>query len=240
MSITGARAARSTYSSAIVDAREYTDWILNIFAESIRGQIAEIGIGHGSYAHRLANRSGYTGVDIDPVAVEEARARMPSGRFVVADIACRNAMQVVGFDSFDTVLCFNVLEHVPADRDSLANLLNLLRPSGRLLLFVPAHPALYGDLDRLAGHQRRYDKGMIRQVFSGLPATLRRADYVNPIGGLGWWLNARLRHDDLDSTAVNAQIRIFSKFILPLSRKVMPLTKKFFGQSLAVEAERLS
>ena len=31
-----------------------------------------------------------------------------------------------------------------------------------------------------------------------------------------------------------------SKFILPLSRAVMPLTKKFFGQSLAVEAERLS
>ena len=240
MSIIAARAARSTYSSAIADAREYTDWILNLFAGSIRGRIAEIGIGHGSYAHRLADRSGYTGIDIDPEAVEEARARMPSGRFVVADIARRDAMQDVGLDSFETVLCFNVLEHVPADRDALVNLLNLLRPGGRLLLFVPAHPALYGDLDRLAGHERRYNKRMIRQVFSGLPAPLRRADYVNPIGGLGWWLNAQLRHDDLDSTTVNAQIRIFSKFILPLSRAVMPLTKNFFGQSLAVEAERLS
>ena len=98
MSITAARAARSTYSSAIVDAREYTGWILDLFAGSIRGRIAEIGIGHGSYAHRLADRSGYTGIDIDPVAVEEARARMPSGRFVVADIARRDAMQVVGFE----------------------------------------------------------------------------------------------------------------------------------------------
>ncbi len=80
MSIIAARAARSTYSSAIADAREYTDWILNLFAGSIRGRIAEIGIGHGSYAHRLADRSDFTGIDIDPEAVEEARARATQAR----------------------------------------------------------------------------------------------------------------------------------------------------------------
>jgi SAM-dependent methyltransferase len=230
--------ARKSYSSSIADATEYTDWILALFATSIRGTIAEVGIGHGSYARRLAGTAGYTGLDIDPEAVADARRRFPAGRFMTADIARRDMIEPIGLGSFDTVLCFNVLEHLRPDRAAAANLLDLLRPGGRLLLFVPAFQRLYGDLDRLAGHERRYDKAMVRALFDGLPARLRRAEYVNPVGGIGWWLNSRVRHDDLDGAAVNAQIRFFTRFILPVSRALTPLTKNVFGQSMVVEAER--
>lgn len=233
------RAARTTYSSAIADATDYTDWILALFADSVRGRILEIGVGHGSYADRLADRPGYTGLDIDPEAVEDARHRFPSSRFHPADIARRDMLEPLGFGTFDTVLCFNVLEHVPAHREAASNLLDLLSPGGRLLLFVPALKALYGDLDRLAGHERRYNKAMARELFDGLPAKIRRIEYVNPIGGLGWWMNSHVRHDDLDAKSVNAQIRLFTKFILPVSRAITPLTKSFFGQSLVAEAERV-
>ena len=211
---------------------------LSLFANSIRGAVAEIGIGHGSYADRLHHQNGYVGFDIDPEAIDQARRRFPGARFVAADIARRETMEPVGFGHFDTVLCFNVLEHVPADRVAIGNLLDLLRPGGRLLLFVPALQSLYGDLDKLAGHVRRYDKSMICGLFSDEPGIIRRADYVNPVGGIGWWLNSRIRHDDLDGQAVNAQIRLFTRFILPVSKALGPLTKTFFGQSLVIEVER--
>lgn len=233
------RLAKSTYSSAIAEATQYTDWLLALFAKSISGRVLEIGVGHGSYADRLAKFPGYTGLDIDPEAVNEARQRFPQATFQVADISDSQAMTTAGFGTFDTVLCFNVLEHVPADHDAVNNLLEILRPGGRLLLFVPAFGALYGDLDQLAGHERRYNKTMMRELFADIPgAKLQRLDYVNPIGGLGWWVNARLSHDDLDSQPVNTQIRLFNKFILPLSKALTPLTKGFFGQSLVVEVER--
>ena len=231
------RSARTTYSSAIAGATEYSDWILRLFGPSIRGAIAEVGIGHGSYADRLADQPGYTGIDLDPEAVEAARERLPHGRFLAADISKREAMQAVGFGAFDTVLCFNVLEHVADHGSAACNMLDLLRPRGRLLLFLPALQSLYGSLDRLAGHERRYDKATVRELFEGL-ATLRRVEYVNPLGGVGWWINSRVEHRDLDSTAVNAQIRLFTRYIMPLSRAVTPLTKGFFGQSLVVEAEK--
>jgi SAM-dependent methyltransferase len=222
----------------MAEATEYSDWVLSVFGASVRGVVAEIGIGHGAYVGRLFARPGYTGVDLDPKAVDDAQRRFPLARFVAADISNREMMREVGFNAFDTVLCCNVLEHVPNHRQATLNMLDLLRPGGRLLLFVPALQSLYGALDRLAGHERRYDKAMLRQLLGGLPATLLRLEYLNPVGGLGWWLNSKIEHRDLDSAAVNLQIKLFTKYIMPLSRAITPLTKGFFGQSLLVEAER--
>ena len=41
----------------------------------------------------------------------------------------------------------NVLEHVKEDVESIRRLSDLVRPGGRLVLLVPAMPALYGKLD---------------------------------------------------------------------------------------------
>src|SRR5438067_2096884 len=49
---------------------------------------------------------------------------------------------------FDTAICFNVLEHVHRDTEALKTIRSALAPGGRLLLLVPAHPALYGNIDR--------------------------------------------------------------------------------------------
>lgn len=232
------RSARTTYSSAIAEATEYSDWVLGLFGSRVRGAICEIGIGHGSYVQRLCAQPGYTGIDLDPEAVAEAQNRFEKGRFLAADISNRGMMRSAGFGTFDTVLCCNVLEHVTDHRQSVLNMLDLLRAGGRLLLFVPALQSLYGSLDRLAGHERRYNKAMICELFKGLPAELRRVEYVNPVGGVGWWINSRVGHRDLDSSVVNTQIKFFTKYVMPISRAITPLTKRFFGQSLVTEAEK--
>ena len=52
---------------------------------------------------------------------------------------------------FESVICFNVLEHVTDDRAALGTIARLVAPGGRLFLLVPAHPKLYGGYDRAAG-----------------------------------------------------------------------------------------
>jgi SAM-dependent methyltransferase len=51
---------------------------------------------------------------------------------------------------------FDVLEHLDDDVGVLRWLFGILAPGGVLVLTVPAHPLLFGEMDRLARHRRRY------------------------------------------------------------------------------------
>ncbi len=133
----------------------------------------------------------------------------------------------------------NVLEHIAEDGKAIENLIAALTPGGHLLLNIPAFNFLYNDLDRLAGHIRRYNKRSLEALLKGKRVEIVELYYFNPVGGIGWWANSFKKHHSLNSTAVNNQIKIFEKFILPISRFLTPITAKFFGQSIVCIARRL-
>lgn len=221
----------STYSSSIEDAINYTAWILRQFAPYFGEKVLEVGLGHGAYRRFLPKASAYLGIDIDPEVIAAARARMPGDAFIQADIADPRIVDQLAFQGIDTVLCVNVLEHVKQHQEALEHLLALLPSSGHLLLYVPAHRKLFTHMDHLAGHHRRYS----RQDMENLVPKAGRLivnDYVNPIGGLGWWFNGWFQHRSLNSDAVNHQIMLFDRFVLPISALMTPMTRSFFGQSL--------
>jgi SAM-dependent methyltransferase len=227
-----------TFSSAIVDARNYMAWIVATLRPYLGKDVLEVGIGHGSYYEYLGKLGRYRGVDIDPANVEGSRARYPGGDFALADICSDEFRSRFAPSSIDTVVCCNVIEHIEDDNRAVGNLANALTPGGHLLILVPALRQLYGELDRLAGHHRRYDKPLMLKALAGAPVEILELRYFNPIGGLAWWLNRFAQHRSLDDDAVNAQIRIFDKYVLPVSKMVDPLTRGFFGQSLICVARR--
>jgi SAM-dependent methyltransferase len=57
---------------------------------------------------------------------------------------------------FDIIGLFDVLEHLPDDRQVLRDLKGMLREGGALLLTVPAHPRLWSYFDEASHHCRRY------------------------------------------------------------------------------------
>jgi SAM-dependent methyltransferase len=193
-----------TFSSAIVDARNYMDWIVTTLRPYLGRNVLEAGIGHGSYYEYLGKLGRYRGVDIDPANVEGARARFPGGDFALADICSDEFRSRFAPGSVDTVVCCNVIEHIEDDNRAVANLA----------------------------------KPLLLKAFTGAPVDILELRYFNPIGGLAWWLNRFAKHRTLDDDAVNAQIRIFDKYLLPISRMVDPLTRSFFGQSMICVARR--
>jgi SAM-dependent methyltransferase len=227
-----------TFSSAIADAHNYMDWIVGTFRPYLGRDVLEVGIGHGSYYEYLSKLGSYRGVDIDPANVEGSRARYPGGDFELADICSEEFRSRFGSGKVDTVVCCNVVEHIEDDNRAVGNLADALVSGGHLLILVPALQQLYGELDRLAGHYRRYDKPMMLKACAGAPIEILELRYFNSIGGLAWWVNRFAKHRSLDAGAVNAQIRIFDKYVLPISRMVDPLTRGFFGQSLICVARR--
>lgn len=65
---------------------------------------------------------------------------------------------------YDLIVLLDVLEHIPEDRAALASLAAKLAPGGRLLLTVPALPALWSGHDVAHHHQRRYTRKALEKV----------------------------------------------------------------------------
>lgn len=239
---TNVHEGRDTYSSAMEEAISYNIWILSKFTPYIGSSCLEIGIGHGGF-YELLPKCNYTGADIDPLLVEQARSKNPDGNYVVVDITDNDFYNKLSNKSFDSVVCINVLEHIEDHQKAIDNLLSVLNTGGYLLLFVPAFQSLFSELDTLAGHYRRYNLNSLKTLI--LSASLDRKvkfirlEYFNPIGGIGWWINKFYPHKSLQSRNLENQIKLFNNWILPLSRIINPMTKKMFGQSIICIVEVL-
>ncbi|MDJ0783415.1 MAG: class I SAM-dependent methyltransferase [Desulfosarcinaceae bacterium] len=68
--------------------------------------------------------------------------------------------------TFDCVVACEVLEHIDDDKRFLKKLYALLKPSGQLVLSVPARAKFWSLHDELVGHLRRYEKADIIQILN--------------------------------------------------------------------------
>ena len=225
----------STMASSIEFADNYNTWILEKFSPYISRNVLEVGTGQGNFKRYLAKYpiDYYMSMDIDAEVIERAKARNPEGNYIVADASADHFAEL--FDrKYEAILMCNVLEHIEDHEKAVRNLLSILSSEGHLLLFVPALPMLYNDMDSMAGHWRRYYRSDLRKIIEKTGGKLIMNEYFNPIGGLGWWANKFMKHKDLDSPTINSQVRFFDKNIVPISKIINPITKSFFGQSLIV------
>ncbi len=229
-----------TMSSALPKAVNYHRWILGLLEPHVRSPLLEVGFGYGQYTEVLARHvRRLVALDADPQFIHAARALPRHVELRVADITDPTLPHTLGLEEFNTVVCLNVLEHIQDDAGSLRCFRDLLRPGGALLLLVPAHQALYGRMDALAGHCRRYSRRQLRQRLVAAGFSLRQLRYFNPLGALGWWINARFaRPRTLSDGFINRQILLFDRYVQPLSRMLDRLTSPFFGQSLWAVAMR--
>ncbi len=121
-------------------------------ALSLRGYLShsqysalEIGCGHGHTMEHLRRVVGgnWTGMDISPVAVEQARAIWPDGQFVVGDIA-GGAIGIPPNTRYDIVMWSQILWYVCCPwtrfREAMSNTFRLIAPGGLFVLhqaFLP-------------------------------------------------------------------------------------------------------
>lgn len=228
-----------TFSSGMAEATNYNRWIIDLFSPFIGATMMEVGVGHGNFARMILDHARhYIGVDIDPKLVEQARASNPDHRYIVADVTSPALIEETAGLGIDTILACNLLEHVPKDALALRQLLASLPEGGHLLVYVPAFQTLYNGMDRLAGHHRRYTRKSLAAIVPSELGRIVRLDYVNPVGGLGWWVSGKLTPDIKALDQVNGQIAFFDRYLLPVSRFISPLFSRIFGQSLVCVVRR--
>lgn len=102
-------------------------------------RLLDLGCGNGELAHELLDRGfsgSYTGLDFSPGLLEDARQAAPSCAFFQADLTAPSWAHSLAGSTFDIVLSFAVLHHIPSydfRLDLLKKVNGLLSPSGRFI-----------------------------------------------------------------------------------------------------------
>jgi len=140
-----------------------------------------------------------------------------------------------GDETYDTIIMINVLEHIEDDVAALAGARRVLRPGGRLIVFVPALQALYSKIDELVGHYRRYHLAPLAGLAEGAGFTIRERGYFDLLGIAPWWLVNTL----MGSTSFNPTLAgLYDAVGVPITRVLEPLIRPPVGKNILLIAEK--
>lgn len=213
-------------------APRYAAWQVEMLLPYLGQRIMEVGSGIGNISARLRGLDPELLVltDTDPWYLNRLRQTFAGDHVVqFADVTLPDPTARERFAELrlDSVVALNVLEHIEDDLGSLETMRRMVVPGGKVVLLVPALPALYGTLDVELQHFRRYTRNGLRRVMTEAGLHDIQLTWYNRLGMLGWWLNARVRK----ATRIPVgQLRMFDSLV-PLLRheRWLPLP---FGQSL--------
>jgi SAM-dependent methyltransferase len=162
------------------------------------GRAIDVGCGIGIYLRAFGRFTPHVfGVEIEGERVREA---------LTNGVVAQSSAEALPFTdcSFDLVLSHEVIEHVADDGASVAEMVRVLKASGRLVLFCPnrlypfeTHGHYWrGDYhfgntplinylpdrlrDRLAPHVRAYTASDLRALFAGLPVRIITHTQIYP------------------------------------------------------------
>jgi ubiquinone/menaquinone biosynthesis C-methylase UbiE len=195
--------------------------------------ILDFGAGIGTIAEYVKNI-----INEKPICVE-------------LDSSLRNYLKMRGFSSFksimsagsnfDGVYTSNVLEHIDDDIGALRDIKLALKKDGILSIYVPAYMCLYSDVDRFAGHYRRYAKKELLEKLVLAGYDIVECQYCD---SLGFFVSLAVKVFGFKSGVLQLGSRkslvFYDKYIFPVSRFFDKIGLKFFfGKNLFVVAKKI-
>ena len=160
-------------------AKNFRQYQCDLIKKYIQGNIAEIGPGSGvfvSYYINLCNK----------LDLYEPTYKL----FKKLQKSFRHKKKINIFNKefkkkkYDTILCFDVLEHIKDDHKLIHNAYFSLKKNCYLIINVPAFQSLYNQFDKDVGHYRRYRKEDFKKIFQKLKIKSVHYIYYDSIGYL--------------------------------------------------------
>ena len=189
-------------------------------------RILDIGCGEGRHTIRTCQEPGAICIGAD-FGFDNLRTTKSKLEFheKLNDLSCRNwalsAMDITDLpfknNSFDVVICSEVLEHIPDDEKAVSELIRILKPGKILAVSIPrAWPEWicwqlsdeYHNANM--GHVRIYSKQKIIEKIQSKGPKYVSHHYAHSIHSPYWWLKCLVGPTRTNSPTVN----LYHKFLV--------------------------
>jgi SAM-dependent methyltransferase len=170
-------------------------WMAQVILPYVGPRVLELGAGIGNLTMHLSRgRVSYYATDIDLEHLARLQTRFrnrPAIRIQRCDVTLAEDFRSF-LGQMDTVVCLNVVEHVSDDEPALRNIASSLKTGGRAIILVPQDQSVYGTLDKVLGHYRRYSEDALRAKMERAGLRVERVLYFNRVTKPAWYINGRL------------------------------------------------
>jgi glycosyltransferase involved in cell wall biosynthesis/phospholipid N-methyltransferase len=175
-------------------APRFNAWMADTIRPHCGRRVLEIGSGTGNLTRRLVPRDAYVASDVNPLYLQTLRHLTHDRPYL--DVSLTDVTRGESFPTipggFDTVVCLNVIEHVDDDVGALRNIRRVLAETGKAIVLVPQGEALFGTLDEILGHKRRYSEATLQRLALDSGFEVQEILRFNRVGTAAWWLNGKV------------------------------------------------
>lgn len=220
---------------AIANAHCFNRWMFESIQPFIKGNILEIGSGLGNISsYLIQDQRQVTLSDVQKFYCDFLINNFKTSSYVKdilqLDLVAVDFDKTYGhlFNQFDTAFALNVIEHIQEDSVAITNLKKFLKPGGKMLILVPAHPQLYNSIDHFLQHFKRYKKEELELLLSKCGLKIERSFFFNSLGIVAWWLSGAIfKNKKIKNKQMNAY-----DYLVPLARILDKISGKRIGLSV--------
>lgn len=186
------------------NARHYQNWMIDAIKPFLGKRILEVGSGIGNMSRWLPVRDRLILSDIDESLILHLQKTVncyfdESDKVSIFKVdMLMDWKKELAQENLDTIVSFNVLEHIQEDKKFFSDLIYILKKSSvsrrkNIITVVPAHQFAYGETDRYYAHYRRYSYRALKELRDDLaPEAKFYCRYFNVVGLPGWIFCGRI------------------------------------------------
>lgn len=174
-----------------------------------------IGTGNGFFVNELAKRD-FKGrcVDISGDAIDSTAKLI--GNDTDIKLEKRDLFKYNPKRKVQLVFCFEVIEHIKKDKEAFVKIRKLVQPGGTFVMSVPAHMKLWGNIDDIGGHFRRYEKKELQRQLQDAGFRVKRIwcygypilNLIRRISKSGYFVQDELSKNNINERTKKSGVRV--------------------------------
>ena len=205
-------------------ASNFREYQVSLISKYIKGNFAEVGAGTGGlvpYYKKFLKK-------ITLLEPEKKLFKILKKSFSSKRVKIKNNTVDKLKNNFDTIIYYDVLEHIKNDLEEVKKASKKLKKNGYLIISVPAYQTFYSEFDKSVGHYKRYNKKDFIKFEKKTNLRIEKLAYYDSVGFLFLVLNKIFY---LKQTNLKNKIFLWN-LLIPVSKLIDSLTFNMFGKSL--------